>query len=82
MIQYIVVVKDTALGAYLTPFFSPGLGVAVRQFGDEVANPESPLNKHPEDYILFECGSFDTDTGQFTCYEPRQIARAQDYRAH
>jgi len=79
MRRNIVAVKDLALGAFLPPFFVPAVGVAVRQFGDEVKRDDSPMSSHPEDYELFDFGVFD-DIGQFDLLPvPARIARGLDY---
>lgn len=75
----VVAIRDSAVDAFMRPFFVPSTAVAVRSFRDEVANPESPMQKHPEDYALFHVGFFDEDSGKFeNCPVPIQLARAQD----
>jgi len=79
MLRQIVAVKDLALGAFLPPFFVPAVGVAVRQFGDEVKKADSPMAGHPEDFELFHFGVFD-DAGHFEIFrDPERLARAVDY---
>lgn len=79
-IKSIVAVKDGALGAFLPPFFVPSIGVAVRHFGDEVHNKESPMFAHPEDYELYHLGVFDDDGGLFNIFpQPVRLARGLDY---
>ena len=48
----IVSVRDRAVDTFGQPIFVAAIGQAVRSFGDEVKNPQSPFNKHPEDYDL------------------------------
>jgi len=80
MIRSIVAVKDLALGAFLPPFFVPAVGIAVRQFGDEVKKDDSPMHAHPEDYELYDMGRFD-DGGSFEIWpEPIRLARGVDYK--
>lgn len=55
----IFTVYDSKAEAYLTPFFMSTSGEAIRAFSDSVKNRESAINKHPEDYTLFEIGLFD-----------------------
>jgi len=52
-------IYDSKGEAYMTPFFSQSKGTALRMFMDEVANPKSVINHHPEDYSLFHVGEFD-----------------------
>jgi len=80
MIRSIVAVRDLALGAFLPPFFVPSVGIAVRQFGDEVGKSDSPMHGHPSDFELFHLGNFD-DGGQFEIFpQPVRLARAVDYK--
>lgn len=66
MVQKVFAVRDSKAQAFLQPFFSVSTGAAVRAFGDAVNEGNSPLAKHPEDYLLFELGEFDDNTGEFS----------------
>jgi len=77
----IVAVKDRAVDAYNRPFYVPTIGAAIRSFTDEVNRNESEMNAHPEDYDLYDMGTFDDQTGTFLPPDggvPRVISRAQD----
>jgi hypothetical protein len=79
----IVAVKDRAVDAYNRPFYVPTIGAAIRSFTDEVNRNESEMNAHPEDYDLYEMGTFCDQTGTFLPAEggiPRVISRAQDLK--
>lgn len=81
MKQVIVSVKDTAAQAFGRPVFVPAVPVAVRSFRDEVNRKDSSedLAKHPEDFELYELGTFDDATGVVEVLPvPRMIARAKD----
>lgn len=79
MFRQIVGIKDLALGAFLPPFFVPAIGIAVRQFGDECVNPDSPMKAHPADYELYHFGGFD-DFGSFELFAaPVRLSRGLDY---
>lgn len=81
MVLIMCSVRDSALDAFMRPFFVPTTGMAVRSFQDELKNPESPMMKHPEDYALFELGTFDEDTGKCVNLEaPRQLIRGADVK--
>ncbi len=60
----IFVVFDSKAAAYLPPFFMPEAGQAVRVFSDMVNDPTHAFGKHPEDYTLFEIGTFDDREGR------------------
>ena len=77
----IVAVKDRAVDAYNRPFYVPTIGAAIRSFTDEVNRKESEMQAHPEDYDLYDMGTFCDQTGTFLPPEggvPRVISRAQD----
>ena len=77
----IVAVKDRAVDAYNRPFYVPTIGAAIRSFTDEVNRNESEMQAHPEDYDLYDMGTFCDQTGTFLPAEggiPRVISRAQD----
>lgn len=78
---YALSVRDRAADVFGSPFFSPSVGLAVRQFGDQVANPEpnNMLNKHPEDFDLYQVGLFDDQTGGFEPQLPQMVAIGKDY---
>nr|QJB19012.1 MAG: nonstructural protein [Microvirus sp.] len=65
MIQRVFTVYDSKVGAYLRPFFMTTKGEALRAWTDTVNDKETAFNKHPEDYCLFELGTFDDQVGQF-----------------
>lgn len=77
----IVSVKDRAIDSYNRPFYVPTIGAAIRSFTDEVNRKDSEMQAHPEDYDLYDLGTFDDQTGTFLPPEggvPRVISRAQD----
>lgn len=80
MAQLIVLsVRDRAMDAFMQPFFAPAVGLAVRSFGDEINRAESPMHAHPEDYDLYQVGTFDDQTGIFTSDQPRMLAVGKDH---
>lgn len=68
-------VKDRAADAYGRPMFVPSVGVALRSFSDEVnrEDSENQLNKHPDDFDLYELGEFDDNTGLFALHEQPKL---------
>ncbi|WNK13984.1 MAG: nonstructural protein [Microvirus sp.] len=77
---YIFCVKDRATDAFGTPMFMAATGQAVRSFSDEVnrAADDNQLNRHPDDFDLYEVGVFDTDDGSFDVFVPRLLTRGKD----
>lgn len=77
----IVSVRDSAVAAFGRPAFVPSSAAAVRSFKDEVNRKDAnnEMNKHPSDFILFELGFFDEQSGKFDMHpEPLQLLRGQD----
>lgn len=69
-------VFDSKLAVYNTPFFMQREQAAIRSFTDAVNDPQTTLNKHPEDYTLFHIGDFDDDTGELIPVHPRGLITA------
>lgn len=67
MIAYVFSVYDRASQAFGRPFFAQHAGQATRSFTDEVNRPpqdgQNDLFSHPEDFELFELGSYDDSKG-------------------
>ena len=70
-------IYDTKAGAYAPPFFMARPELALRTFRDLAADPQSQVNKHPEDYVLYLLGEFDDITGALkSAGQPVQLATA------
>ena len=79
----IVAIRDSAVGAYMRPFYLQSSGQAIRSFQDEVnrAAEENTMFHHPEDYELFLLGEFDDVTGMFDLLEvSKSIATAKQLK--
>jgi len=68
-------VKDRAADAYGRPMFVPSSGVAIRSFSDEInrAADDNQLYNHPDDFDLYEFGTFDDNSGIFEIYEQPKL---------
>lgn len=74
-------VRDRALNGFMRPFVAPAVGIAVRSFADEVNKQDSPMFAHPDDYDLYELGTFDEETGLIVPREtPRQVAIGKEHK--
>ena len=63
--QKVFSVFDTAIGRYGIPWVAETRGAAIRQFGDLAQDKQHPFGQHPEDYVLFELGEFDSVNASF-----------------
>ena len=83
MIQYAFAVYDTKGETFNLPYFCPTIGLAVRMFEDMALDPQTVVAKHPEDYSLFQLGTYDMATGIFTQDKPPEaISYAHMVNAH
>lgn len=59
MILKIFAVHDVKAEAYFQPFLMQSKGLAIRWFRECAQNKEHAFGKNPEDYTLFEVGTWD-----------------------
>lgn len=79
----IVAVKDRATDSFNRPFFVPSIGAAMRSFQDEVNRvaPDNIMNQHPDDFDLYEFGTFDDSSGEFDLiHAPLQVCLGKQMR--
>lgn len=69
MIHKIYSVRDNAVGAYLPPVFFKSKGEVIRSVSDAVNGGDSTFKKHAQDFVLFELGEFDDNTGIFNLHD-------------
>jgi len=75
-------VRDEKAEAFAQPFFTVSTGMAIRHFGDWCRNKETPLGQHPEDYRLYEIGTWEDQLGHFINEEtPRLISSGTEHLA-
>lgn len=72
-------VRDSATEMFGRPFFVQNARVAIRSFQDEVRRQDqgNDLNKHPDDFTLYQLGTFDDSDGSYTP-AIEQLCRAKD----
>lgn len=92
MKMQILAVRDIKADVYGVPMFVPNIAAALRNFADQVNDPESGmLNKHPEDFELYHLGSYDDTNAVFVTddlhyengeqpFERRRLALASDFK--
>jgi len=74
-------VFDSVAGMHLTPFVAQNHGVAVRSFGDQCGNPNSPFHIHPDNYILFHIGTYDLQSARVeNCERAERLGTAMDFK--
>lgn len=56
-------IYDRKALTYSPPFFAVADGLAVRMFGDLVADRNTQVGRHPADFVLYRCGAYDDANG-------------------
>jgi len=78
---FIVAVRDIKANVYGQPNFVPNLGSAIRAFGDQCQDEKSGiLYQHPEDFELFQLGTYNDADGSFNSHPPIQLAVGSNYQ--
>lgn len=81
MIKSIFCVFDAKSKVYDTVHFEINKAVALRSFEKACNDPSTALFEWPEDYVLFELGTFDTETGKIVTHEcPLTLGVAIEYK--
>lgn len=79
--KVLVSIKDQAVEAFGPIMEVRANGEALRMFIDEVNNPDSRINKHPQDFDLYKMAMYDEQTGEIEPLNPpERIARAVDIK--
>lgn len=72
-------VYDAKAEAYMQPFFTSTIGLAVRIFTEALNDPNHQFNKYKADYTLFSLGSFDDAKGLFDTAAPISIGNGLEF---
>lgn len=79
MLHNIYSVKDTKAEAFLPPWYAPTNASAIRSFSTAVNDSTHDFAKYPSDFVLYQLGSFDDNTGVITAMEPHVLGVAIDF---
>lgn len=71
MILKLVTLKDIKTGAYQAPTAVAHLGAAIRAFEDGIKSPnkDTDIARHPEDFELYELGTYNDENGKIDTHE-------------
>jgi len=75
----IFTIYDSKAQAYLTPFFLHEDGMAIRVFADCVNDKNHQFGKHPEDYTLFNIGSWSDNKAKFLTNNPIALGNGIEF---
>jgi len=74
-------IYDAKTKVFSLPQYQVTLGSILRSFGDLVNDGQSMVSKHPEDYQLYEVGTWDDSNASFTPKSPLNlVATATEYK--
>lgn len=73
-------IRDKKLASFNAPFVSESEVQATRQFGIVARDETTQLSHYPDDFDLYEIGSFDQVTGKLESVEPRFIVGAISFK--
>lgn len=73
-------VFDSAVKAFIAPFFLQSDAEAVRVFRECANDPKHMFCRHAEDYSLFSIGDFDDVKGEFRSWVPTSLGFAAAFR--
>lgn len=63
-------IYDVKAMQYHSPWFQVTDGMAVRAFADLANSQDNNIGRHPRDFTLYMCGTYDDSTGVFTPQQP------------
>lgn len=79
MIDQLFAVFDVKMRLFMAPFVGRNVDSALRQFSDMCNNPNGLMVRHPEDYVLYEIGTFDVEKGVVSAIVPHAVGKALDF---
>lgn len=69
-------VYDVTSETFGAPFLLLTDGLAMRSFYEAAMNPKTEINKYPDEYVLYNIGKYDDDTGLMQPSEPKRLNTA------
>lgn len=70
MIYGVYAIYDSAANVFTAPTIDISDASAVRSFQQAIANSGSVMNFKPDDFSLFQVGTFDVETGELAPFTP------------
>lgn len=78
MVRMFAIYDEKAL-VYKTPFTFPQRGQALRVFTDLANDSRTEIGKYPGDFVLYEVGTFDDETGALEAIMPINLGKALEF---
>lgn len=70
---------DAATSTFGVPLAQENDATAMRAFAHECMKKESLWNSHPTDFVLYQVGVFESNSGDIQTCPPKIICRATDF---
>ena len=83
MIYGVYAIYDSAAHVFTAPTIDISDASAVRSFQQAIANSASVMNFKPDDFSLYQVGTFDVETGELDPFTPPSrliVGSDGDYR--
>lgn len=80
MIVKMFAIRDAKTETYMQPFFSPTTAAAIRSFAQLANDPNSSVGQWPDDFTLFELGSFEDSVAMFETHSPHSLGLASEHQ--
>ncbi len=72
-------IYDEKAECFAHPFFVSAIGIATRMLATWTKNPDSMICKHPEDFTLYQVGTWNDAEAKFENLKtPKFVAKATD----
>jgi hypothetical protein len=75
MEQLVFAIYDTKAKQYQEPFFARTVEVAIRSFKRAVNQQGTAFNEFPDDFILFQIGSWDSESAVLISTAPHSLGQ-------
>lgn len=80
MLLNIYSIYDVKAHSFAMPFYAPNNAVAIRLFTQLANDPASQVHSSPDDFSLFDLGTFDDDGAHFSIHKkPKVVANAVEF---
>lgn len=79
MLVHAFTIYDRKVLVYHTPFFALNDAAAMRMVADLVADKNTTVGRHPEDFVLYSCGSYNDGNGELVARPLVHVADAASF---
>lgn len=77
--KHVYAIFDSSVSSYGTPLIVDHPVYAVRYFETLAKDEKSDVGRFPQQFFLYECGTFDEVSGLFQCAAPVLVLAANSF---